>query len=77
MSMEDSDIPQYLTDAYKHQVEVTLYGYHALTVGNRSYAPPVLTRKEKIKRKIAHKKWEIGRYLSDRANDLGYYDDRD
>ena len=67
---------EYLKKAYERQVEITLYGYHALTLGNHTHTPRVLTRKEKIQRKIAHKKWEIGRYLSNKANDLGYYDDR-
>lgn len=69
------ETPSFLTKAYEQHIEMTLYGYHALTVGQRPSTPRVLTRKEKIQRKIAHKKWEIGRYLSNKANDLGYYDD--
>lgn len=75
MTDEKPEIPQYLKDAYE-KVCLQEYGY---AVTNRiyqwNYETPVLTRKQKIQRKIAHKKWEIGRYLSNKANELGYYDD--
>lgn len=71
----DKDIPQFLTDAYKREVEATLYSYHVLATNWGHYTPRELTRKEKIQRKIAHKKWVLGRYLSNKANELGYYDE--
>ena len=41
------------------------------------YVPPVLTTKQKIKRWWINKKIELGRKLSLKAKDLGYYEDCD
>ena len=70
-----NDIPEYLTAAYKVEVERTLASYHILTAGWDQYTPIVLTRKQKARLWLRNKKYELGRYLSNKANDLGYYDD--
>lgn len=61
---------QYLT------VTIQEYGYAAthVPVGVR-HTPRKLTRKEKAQRWLRNKKWDLGRYLSNKANKLGYYDD--
>ncbi len=75
MSTEGNKIPQYLTDAYE---KYTLQVYnHAVTFNgaNQNWKPIKLTRKQKAQRWLRNKKWEMGRYLSDKANKLGYYDE--
>ena len=69
------EIPQYLRDAYDRQVTITLYGYSVMGLGQRKFAPIKLTRKQKAQRWLSNKKWELGRRLSNKANELGYYDD--
>jgi hypothetical protein len=39
------------------------------------YVPPVLTRKQKVERKIAYRKRLLGKVLYKISNRLGYYDD--
>lgn len=39
------------------------------------YVPPVLTRKQKIKRDIEYRKRLLGKALYEVSNRLGYYDD--
>ena len=40
-----------------------------------AYTPPVLTRKQKIKREILWRKRQLGALLYKISNRLGYYDD--
>lgn len=42
-----------------------------------AYVPPVLTRRQKAQRWLRNKKWELGCYLSNKANSLGYYEECD
>ena len=60
------------------RVTVQEYGYSVLGVRHSpGYTPPVLTRKEKRQRWWRNIKYELGRRLSAKANDLGYYEDCD